>query len=62
MRYNNILSLLLLTSFKYVNAYSDCTNCKVITVEDGVKWGAQNNEWCISKFIMKYNTKYSLNE
>ncbi|KAG4088122.1 Arabinanase/levansucrase/invertase [Neocallimastix lanati (nom. inval.)] len=49
MKYNNILSLLLLTSYKFVNAYNDCAvgNCLVITVEDGISWGAEKNEWCI---------------
>jgi len=55
MKYNNILSLLLLTSYKFVNAYNDCAvgNCLVITVEDGISWGAEKNEWCISRFQIR---------
>jgi len=29
-------------------AYNNCTrNCKVLLVEDGIEWGAENHDWCI---------------
>jgi len=46
MKYLSLLSLLFV-SYKYVNAYSDCNGCNVILEEDGVQWGAENNDWCI---------------
>jgi len=46
MKYLSLLSLLFV-SYKYVNAYSDCNGCNVITVEEGYEWGVENNDWCI---------------
>ncbi|ORX41759.1 hypothetical protein BCR36DRAFT_310078 [Piromyces finnis] len=49
MKFSNILSLLFV-GYEAVHAYSDCKNCRVVTVEDGVSWGVENNDWCVSKF------------
>jgi len=44
----NIVKLsLLFLSYEYVHAYSNCKGCRIITVEDGVNWGVENNDWCI---------------
>ena len=36
-------------SSSLVHAYEDCEGCYVVTEEDGIKWGVENNDWC-SKF------------
>jgi len=46
MKFVTALSLLCL-SYGFAHAYEDCDNCNVITVEDGISWGAKNNDWCI---------------
>jgi len=48
MKVLTVLSLLLV-SRSFAKTYKECTNCKVVTEEDGVKWGIQNKEWCTSK-------------
>jgi len=48
MKFTTVLSLLFI-GYEYVHAYSDCKNCRVVTVEDGISWGVENNDWCISK-------------
>jgi len=60
MKYISLLSLLFV-SYKYVNAYSDCNGCSVVTVEDGVEWGVENNDWCIGKLTNNYNNKNNKN-
>jgi enterochelin esterase-like enzyme len=40
-------SLLLLAGLTVVRAYDECYGCGVVTTEDGIKWGVENNEWCI---------------
>jgi len=45
MKVLTVLSLLLV-SRSFAKTYKECTNCKVVTEEDGVKWGIQNKEWC----------------
>jgi len=46
MKFTTVLSLLFL-GYEYVQAYSDCRNCRIVTVEDGIKWGVENDDWCI---------------
>jgi hypothetical protein len=47
MKFLTALSLLF-ASYGVVNAYSNCTHtCNVIVTEDGVEWGAENQDWCI---------------
>jgi len=45
MKYLSLLPLLFLS----VRAYSDCKNCRVVTIEEGVSWGVEDNDWCIIK-------------
>jgi hypothetical protein len=45
MKFISVLSLLFI-GYKYVQADS-CSTCRVVTVEDGVYWGVENNDWCI---------------
>ncbi|ORX84141.1 alpha/beta-hydrolase [Anaeromyces robustus] len=42
-------SLLLLTglSSTLVHAYDECKSCLTYYIEDGVKWGVENNDWCL---------------
>eukprot|EP00833_Pecoramyces_ruminatium_P014383 jgi/Orpsp1_1/1188415/evm.model.d7180000064644.1 len=44
-----ISSILLIAgiSLGYVKAYPNCSGCRVVVTEDGVKWGVENNDWCI---------------
>ncbi|ORX49649.1 alpha/beta-hydrolase [Piromyces finnis] len=42
-----IASLLLLAGISAVKAYDYCNACGVVLEEDGVKWGVENNDWCI---------------
>jgi len=44
-----ILSSLLFIGSEYVQALSNCSTCRAVTVEDGISWGVENNDWC-SKF------------
>jgi len=44
MKFISVLSLLFI-GYKYVQADS-CSTCRVVTVEDGVYWGVENNDWC----------------
>jgi enterochelin esterase-like enzyme len=46
MKYFNSLLLLLGMSSSLVHAYEDCEGCYVVTEEDGIKWGVENNDWC----------------
>jgi len=46
MKFISVLSLLLL-SYKSVQAYSECSTCNIITFEEGINWGVENNDWCI---------------
>jgi len=47
MKFLTALSLLFAT-YGAANAYSNCTHtCNAIVEEDGVAWGAENNDWCI---------------
>ncbi|ORX80546.1 alpha/beta-hydrolase [Anaeromyces robustus] len=46
MKFIPLLSLLFV-SYRAVNAYSNCQGCRVILEENGVKWGVENNDWCI---------------
>ena len=51
MKSISLLSLLLI-GFKYVQAgvyvdgYSTCKTCKIVTIEDGINWGIEKNNWC----------------
>jgi len=57
-------SLLLLAGLTVVRAYDECYGCGVVTTEDGIKWGVENNEWCSTysknkkKLILKKNFFY----
>ncbi|KAG4102069.1 hypothetical protein H8356DRAFT_1653640 [Neocallimastix lanati (nom. inval.)] len=42
-----ILSSLLFIGSEYVQALSNCSTCRAVTVEDGISWGVENNDWCI---------------
>ncbi|ORX75387.1 Arabinanase/levansucrase/invertase [Anaeromyces robustus] len=47
MKFLTALSLLF-ASYGVANAYNNCTHtCRVLVTEDGVEWGAENNDWCI---------------
>ncbi|ORX76759.1 Arabinanase/levansucrase/invertase [Anaeromyces robustus] len=49
MKFITALSLLIV-GYGSVHAYSNCNStCRVVTVEDGVSWGVENNDWCIIK-------------
>ena len=41
-----ILSSLLFIGSEYVQALSNCSTCRAVTVEDGISWGVENNDWC----------------
>jgi len=42
-------SLLLLVGMgsTFVHAYEDCNGCAIVSVEDGVEWGVENDDWCV---------------
>jgi len=47
MKYLSTLSLLLAgLGTTLVRAYDECKACNVVLVEDGVKWGVENDAWC----------------
>jgi enterochelin esterase-like enzyme len=48
MKYLSSLFLLLGMSSSFVHAYDECQGCAVVYVEDGVKWGVENNDWCLT--------------
>jgi len=31
---------------KYLPGYRTCKTCRVITVDDEIHWGIENDEWC----------------
>eukprot|EP00833_Pecoramyces_ruminatium_P018669 jgi/Orpsp1_1/1192701/evm.model.d7180000095272.1 len=47
MKYINSFLLLLGMSSSLVHAYDECRGCNSVYVEDGVKWGVENNDWCL---------------
>jgi hypothetical protein len=36
-----------LLGYGFVQAYDNCSTCRVVTVEDGIQWGVENNDWCV---------------
>ncbi|OUM61765.1 carbohydrate esterase family 1 protein [Piromyces sp. E2] len=42
-----LASLLLLVGISVVRAYEECYACGIVTVEDDIKWGVEDNDWCI---------------
>ncbi|OUM65302.1 hypothetical protein PIROE2DRAFT_60100 [Piromyces sp. E2] len=49
MKYIDLL-LLFLLSYEFVQAYNRCTTCRIVTVEDYIYWGVENNDWCNSEY------------
>ncbi|KAG4087505.1 Six-hairpin glycosidase-like protein [Neocallimastix lanati (nom. inval.)] len=47
MKYSTSILILLGLTSRYAYAYEECSHCKVILEEDGVKWGAENRDWCV---------------
>eukprot|EP00833_Pecoramyces_ruminatium_P014268 jgi/Orpsp1_1/1188300/evm.model.d7180000063732.1 len=47
MKYLNSLLLVLGMSSSLVHAYDDCKGCNSVYEEDGVKWGVENDDWCL---------------
>jgi len=45
MKFRSILTLSFL-GYGFVQAYDNCSTCRVVTVEDGIQWGVENNDWC----------------
>jgi len=51
MKYSTSILILLGLTSRYAYAYEECSHCKVILEEDGVKWGAENRDWCGKYYI-----------